>query len=844
MKRNFLATFLILLTLIFVSNSYSQQDVSGWYWLNGRPTGNTLNWVKIINSNTIYAVGNFGTFMKSTDGGDTWSVNSQVGAIDNSPTGGGATRVLNAGWFFDANTGMVGGQSLSGNPGVISRTTNAGNTWTYIQYNGSGGTVTNFYFINSTTGFLCGNSVTKARKTTDAGLTWTDISGNLPSATFTSVYAFDANKIIVTSDQTKIYTTTDGGTVWNESVLPTTLTTLTDVYFKNANTGYVCGNPNYFAYTTNAGSTWTQSNPPSTVGQRRLRYSGGAVYLGGAYTEIYKSTNDGVTWTPISFVDGSNPDQPFSFIMYGLDVNGSDIAVVGNAGALNISNDAGSTWRNKNYSVSNVYNNHGNENYSGILVRPADGSLDPANYKIWLGPSGGGKILYSSNGGASWTGQITSHTTSIFQIDFVNSNTGFAAGGNAFSGIGQMSKTTNSGTNWIEMTLDPENSGHQINSVDFIDVNTGWIFGGLPFNLGITCAKTTNGGSTWIQQPNNVGYNSSCQGKMADVNTGWFLGNVLFKTTNGGNNWIQSTDTVINTVAWSSLFVFNKDVIYLNGDGTSSGQKKVIRSTDGGTTWTDLTSNLLDFTVFKTYWLNLKYGIVSGTNGYSAKTTNGGLSWTSSNPGGSTTVGLSLPDKNTWYTIGDRNTYFQVWRKLDNITSISLNLTMEIEGFWNGTTMVGDTVTVQLRSSTAPYAVIDQSKEFVNKNGYATYEFNSAPSGSYYITLQHRNALETWSSAPVAMTAGGNIGYDFTTSASQAYGNNEVLKSGKYCLYSGEVTRDGTINLADIVAVSNSIVSFKTGYVPTDLDGNKICNLTDLLIGFNNSISFVSVKRP
>jgi hypothetical protein len=47
------------------------------------------------------------------------------------------------------------------------------------------------------------------------------------------------------------------------------------------------------------------------------------------------------------------------------------------------------------------------------------------------------KILYSTNGGANWIAQPTSHTTSIFGIDFINSTTGFAAGGNAFAGIGE-----------------------------------------------------------------------------------------------------------------------------------------------------------------------------------------------------------------------------------------------------------------------------------------------------------------------------------------------------------------------------------------------------------------------
>ena len=162
------------------TNSYSQQDVNGWYWLNGRPSGNTLKWVKVFSASTMYAAGDRGTFMKTTDGGDTWSVNSQVGAPDNSSTGNLATRVLNIGWFFDANTGIVAGQSLSTNPGLISKTTDAGNSWTYYEYNDvAGGVVNGLYFINSTTGYLCGNTNASVRKTTDAGLTWTDISGDL-----------------------------------------------------------------------------------------------------------------------------------------------------------------------------------------------------------------------------------------------------------------------------------------------------------------------------------------------------------------------------------------------------------------------------------------------------------------------------------------------------------------------------------------------------------------------------------------------------------------------------------------------------------------------------------------
>ena len=38
--------------------------------------------------------------------------------------------------------------------------------------------------------------------------------------------------------------------------------------------------------------------------------------------------------------------------------------------------------------------------------------------------------------------------------------------------------------------------------------------------------------------------------------------------------------------------------------------------------------------------------------------------------------------------------------------------------------------------------------------------------------------------------------------------------------------------------------AFTTGYVSTDVNGNSVVDLTDVIIAFNNSNSFVSVKKP
>lgn len=836
-SKLFLVVFLMC---VIYSNSNSQQDVNGWYWLNGKPTGNTLKWVKIIAIDNIVAVGERGTFMKSVDGGDTWSVNSQVGSPDNSSTGNLATRVLNTGWFFDANTGIVAGQSLSSSNGRISKTTDGGNSWNYIQYNITGGVVNSFYFVNSSTGYLAGSGNARFYKTTDQGQTWLSQPYNppLPAVTIGAVFALDTGNIFAVNfnSRTVYYHKQGMDSAWKVWSLPGTTGQLRDITFINSNTGFVCGTGNYFAYTTNGGNNWTQTSVSPGVSFNDLLYSGGKLYLTGDAEYIFKSSNNGVTWDSLYFRDNSNINQPQMNTMNCLSINGSDMAVVGQIGTVNISNDGGESWRNKNYSVSN---NNGTLNYTSLLVQTTGSSVT----NIWLGPAEvGGNIIFSSNAGANWTTKPNSSPGSVFGIHFVTSDTGYVCGSPGYVG-----KTTNGGNTWTTLSLPTPMNASQLNNLSFINANTGWVTGILTVFDPAVVYKTTNGGITWTTQSlqgNPLG--ATAYVHLLDANNGFLLANTLYSTTNGGVNWTASTNPYLSLAPWLSLLVFSKDIIYLcgpGGPGFGGPLNKIIRTTDGGLTWTDLTSGTLpNLYIFNTKWLNLKHGIVCGSNGFFGKTTDGGTTWAESNPGGTTIVDCAIPKKNEVYAIGDfrsSNTAYTVWRKNDNLTSISVNVTMGIEGFWNGKPMITDTVTVELRNSIFPYALVDQGKEVVTINGYATYEFYSAPAGSYYIAVKHRNSLETWSAAPVAMNAGGNYNYDFTSSASQAFGNNVKFKAGIYCNYSGDVIQDGIIDASDLATVENNVGN--SGYLPEDLTGDDFVDAADVaLVENNQGVSLVS----
>jgi hypothetical protein len=174
----------------------------------------------------------------------------------------------------------------------------------------------------------------------------------------------------------------------------------------------------------------------------------------------------------------------------------------------------------------------------------------------------------------------------------------------------------------------------------------------------------------------------------------------------------------------------------------------------------------------------------------------------------------------------------------------SLFLTALIEGFFNGSTMVSDTVTVELHNAGSPYALVESKKGVLNSSGAGSIGFTTAANGTpYYIVLKHRNALETWSASAQTFTSS-VLNYDFTTAASQAYGGNQQYKDGKYCLFSGDVTHDGSVDLSDLIDIDNDNSNFVSGYTLTDVNGDGTVDLSDLIFVDNNNSAFISKIVP
>ena len=194
--------------------------------------------------------------------------------------------------------------------------------------------------------------------------------------------------------------------------------------------------------------------------------------------------------------------------------------------------------------------------------------------------------------------------------------------------------------------------------------------------------------------------------------------------------------------------------------------------------------------------------------------------------------------KDGWYVDDIGIFYYSV--NAFNLSSFSAM----IEGFYNGTSMVQDTVSVELRNTSAPYALIDQTKILLNSNGLGTGKFYNAVNGTpYYLVVKHRNAVETWSSTPQTFTAN-SMSYDFTTGQNKAYGNNLKLVGTKWCIYGGDVNQDGFVETVDLNLVFNDNVNGATGYTLTDLNGDMFTEIQDLNIVFANNVLGVQRKAP
>lgn len=516
-----------------------------WTELNPRIPRVTYFGVHFVNADTGWAVGDLGALIKTTDGGQSWTV-SETNTT---------TPILKVGSY----NGQV--VIASGFNGLILRSSDGGESFTQVVSGvGSGIDLWGLQMLNDTLGFVCGLNQTLL-KTTNTGLTWQPVNAGV-NAHYWALDLLNEQYGMIACSGGKILKTTDGGNLWAEYQAGDASALYAIDIINTAGGGLhiaAAGANGKNVYSSDGGISWIQNNRLQHDELNNIKFIDEdtgytiGIFTGGSWG-IRKTTNRGVTWfqPPV----GNLSEWELELLPGGIGYSvGSDLWINKTTSGYDSWNglflnanfvDVFFTDELTGYAADGRYtggplykttdgglNLFGLPNFPSQVFTSSLRSIYFTNGLTGFAGSAPARIVKTTDGGDSWyivnrTG-LTDTIGLINRFFFINPATGWAV-----TTGGGIIKTTDAGENWFAQL----NAGISVifSGVYFVDSLSGWTSGGRPY-------KTVDGGSSWVQQTNTSIWNSD-DVYFQNIDTGWIgkyssINNSLFKTTNDGVDWIK-----------------------------------------------------------------------------------------------------------------------------------------------------------------------------------------------------------------------------------------------------------------------------------------------------------------
>lgn len=246
--------------------------------------------------------------------------------------------------------------------------------------------------------------------------------------------------------------------------------------------------------------------------------SSDTVFVCGDNGKVFKSTDQGASWTDVSL--------SVNFDLKSCHFFSSNIGLVcGDNGVIYRTTDGGNTWQNAPTGNAQAINSMFFLNNQTGFAAGGTGSTNTYLYK-------------TVNGGANWSTIGLPNNYVINSLFFHNANQGFAACKN-----GIIMKTNNGGLQWTTSNMTMQND---LNSILFVDENIGFVCGDNGLIL-----KTDNQGETWTKLNSNT-HNNLRKIELTENNDLIIVGDngtILF-SPNYGDDWhkipIGSEGNVLN----------------------------------------------------------------------------------------------------------------------------------------------------------------------------------------------------------------------------------------------------------------------------------------------------------
>ncbi|MCK9398552.1 MAG: YCF48-related protein [Bacteroidales bacterium] len=737
----------LLLLLHIVAIPLLQAQTDAWERINPRPVESSLNDISLLPDNRIVAVGSNATVVYSDNFGADWEI---IYTPDNISRGVGFTRVD----FADELHGMAVGTYFS-----IIRTDDGGVTWSDISpgaqyyyydykdvcfrnpsncyitgdennsfllhssdggeswdtaFQTTGGMFNQVQFVDENTGFLSGGEGNYFFKSTNGGENWglIEVDPGIEELRVGTIYftgkdtGFIDGAVGGTNWYSILLKTIDGGLSWHEVI--TDYWGASKFFFINQDTGLtICGSPwysNFVSKTTDGGESWELiSDDMGTWSFQGLcMNTEGDGLIVGSYGQIYRSEDFGSSWEAVY----TNACLGFSITK--TFITGDSTILANIYTSLGVPNnhamkslDRGATW-----SVAPEYPD-------GIS------SISFVNDSVAFYVDGTEGIYKSTDNGNSWN--FYDLEVSEFQtlsIDFVNDQTGFAAGSGEGYGI-TMYRTQDQGETWIEVFSNVFITVDNMlpYEIEFKDDSVGFIVGEIGNGNECNIIVTYDRGNTW--EIDTLPYTHSFDGiQFLNPDTGFLYGygNVL-KTINGGQDWFHvtvNTEDALNVKNMS--FPTSQTGYAING---SSSLLSILKTVDGGDTWNCLsapTSSTLNVINFFTE----EEGLIFGNNGLIFRTQTGGM------------VNVAEPPINSTQESG--------WKCSPNPFSNNINIISSLDISHDILIRIFDFTGRPIKYYSGSSAIADET--FFIWDGKDDHG-NKVSSGIYIICINHNSSQET-----------------------------------------------------------------------------------------------------
>jgi len=381
-----------------------------------------------------------GSVYKTMDGGNTWSLKSSVNSSSSN---------INRIYFVDDNTGFIS----RGYMAEILKTTDVGETWEVI--NSSSDVINNFYFLDTLNGFMTGEYGV-IFKTTNGGAEWEWIgfqNGRYGGTDMYALYFMDNMTGFVVGSGGRIMKTTNGGKIWNGYA--TTYNTIRQLQCVSDTTAYgLVGNS--FIKTTDGGNKWENIGAPVS-GENTNQFvfvnenigyciAGGDINTSASVGSVFKTTNGGQTWIATNGGKELMNDNLYSIGF--VDEKTGYVSGGYNDMATFKTTNGGNTWTRIN-------------KYRFGQIQFINSSIGYARNTGYYNNT----IYKTIDGGENWIPVFEINTT-ITNFHFLDENNGYLVGNSSL-----MYKTTDGGTTWQEITAP---YGYFVN-MKFYSPNIGYI---------------------------------------------------------------------------------------------------------------------------------------------------------------------------------------------------------------------------------------------------------------------------------------------------------------------------------------------------------------------------------